>query len=64
MEVHTPERIRIREHNVFKGVPIEYEAEYCYCDAADETYPDEGQIRMNYEAMIEAFLHLQRGEKG
>lgn len=61
MEVHTPMRIRICEHNVFQGVAVEYEAEYYYCDAADETYADEKQIRMNHQAMIEAFLHSRRG---
>lgn len=51
MEEHALKVIHIREYNMFQGVAVEYEAEYCYCDLADEAYADERQIRTNHEAM-------------
>ena len=47
MEEHEVKMVRIRERNIFKGVPVEYDAEYFYCDRADETYADEQQISQN-----------------
>ena len=47
--------VLIRESNVFKGVPVEYDAEYFYCDKADETYADEQQISANDIAMKNAY---------
>ena len=43
MEEHDVQRIATVESNVFKGIPIEYNAEYYYCDQADEAYADEQQ---------------------
>ena len=40
MEEHDVQRIATVESNVFKGIPIEYNAEYYYCDQADEAYAD------------------------
>ena len=55
MEMHDVQRIVIREKNVFKGVPVEYDAEYFYCDKADERYADERQISVNDTAMKNAY---------
>ena len=55
MEEHEMQMITIQEKNVFKGVPVEYDAEYHYCDRADETYADESQISANDIAMKNAY---------
>ena len=55
MEDHEMQMITVQEKNVFKGVPIEYKAEYHYCDRADETYADEPQISANDIAMKNAY---------
>ena len=39
MEEHDVQRIVIRENNTFKGVPVEYDAEYFYCDKATRPMP-------------------------
>ena len=41
MEEHEMQIITVVQHNEFKGVSVDYDAEYCYCDRADETYADE-----------------------
>ena len=55
MEEHQVKIITIQEQNVFKGVPVEYNAEYHYCPQADETYADEQQISANDIAMKNAY---------
>lgn len=55
MEEHDVKTVRVRETNTFKGVPVEYDAEYFYCDCADETYADEQQISQNDIAMKNAY---------
>lgn len=55
MEEHDVQRIATVESNVFKGIPIEYNAEYYYCDQADEAYADEQQISINDIAMKNAY---------
>ena len=55
MEEHDVKTVMFREKNTFKGVPVEYDAEYFYCDRADETYADEQQISKNDIAMKNAY---------
>lgn len=55
MEEHDVQIVLVRESNVYKGTPIEYDAEYFYCDKADETYADEQQISSNDIAMKNAY---------
>ena len=55
MEEHDVQRITTKESNVFKGVPIVYNAEYYYCDRADEAYADEEQISSNDIAMKNSY---------
>lgn len=55
MEEHEVQTVVVRESNVFKSVPIEYNAEYFYCDRADETYAEEPQIAQNDIAMKNAY---------
>ena len=55
MEKHDVKRITTEESNIFKGVPVKYEAEYLYCDRADETYADERQVSSNDIALKNAY---------
>ena len=55
MEEHEMLTITVMENNVFKNVPVEYNAEYFYCSRADETYADEQQISSNDIAMKNAY---------
>ena len=55
MEKHDVKRVTTEESNIFKGVPVKYEAEYFYCDRADETYADERQVSSNDIALKNAY---------
>ena len=55
MEEHEVKTIAIREKNVFKGAPVEYDAMYFFCSRANETYADEQQIAQNDIAMKNAY---------
>ena len=55
MEEHDVKRIIKVESNIFKGVPVQYDAEYYYCDHADEVYADEQLIQFNDIAMKNAY---------
>lgn len=55
MEEHEVQTITENESNVFKGVPVEYMAEYFFCDQVEETYADEQQISLNDIAMKNAY---------
>ena len=36
METHDVLRVKEMRHTTIKGVPVDYEAEYYYCDKADD----------------------------
>lgn len=55
MEEHEVQTVSVLEHNVFKGVDVEYEAVYFYCDRTDEYYADEEMISKNDIAMKNAY---------
>lgn len=55
MEEHKVQVVSVSEHNVFKNVPIDYNAEYFYCDQAYETYADEQQTSYNDISMKNAY---------
>ena len=55
MEKHNIQIIEIKENNMFKGIPIEYNAEYFYCDKTDEMYAEEPQISLNDISMKNAY---------
>ncbi len=55
MEEHEVQRVTVVESNKFKGEPVEYNAEYYYCDLADEMYADEQQISQNDIAMKNSY---------
>ncbi len=58
MEEHIPQIIKAKEECLFKGVLVEYTAEYYYCENADETYADEEQISTNDIAMKDAYRKM------
>lgn len=60
MEEHEVQTVIVMDSNIFKGVPVEYKAEYYYCDQADEYYADEQQISKNDIAMKNAYREKER----
>lgn len=58
MEEHEVKRVRMKERTTFKSVPVEYTAEYYFCDAAEEFYMDEEMIRENDVRMKDAYRKL------
>lgn len=60
MEIHEVKTVRVAEFNVFKEADVEYEAEYMYCDRANEFWADEEQIAGNYKRMISAYKEKER----
>ena len=57
MERHEPHIIRRREANIWKGVCVQYEAEYFWCVKADLFFADERMITNNHRAMIRAAMN-------
>lgn len=55
MEEHIVKTVTLREHTIFKNKEIAYDAQYMYCDAADEYYMDEQQMRENDTRMKDAY---------
>lgn len=47
MEEHIVKTVLVKETTTFKNVLVKYDACYMYCDAADEFYADEDQLRDN-----------------
>lgn len=55
MEKHDVKTVRMGEHTVYKNVPVDYMAEYYYCDAAEELYMDEDMASSNDICMKDAY---------
>lgn len=55
MEEHEVKVIRTVEKGFYKEVSLEYEAEYFYCDLAEELYMDEEQMTRNDARMKDAY---------
>ena len=55
MEEHFVKTVSVTEQNTFKTVPVDYMAEYYYCDQTDEFYADEKQVSLNDLAMKDAY---------
>ena len=55
MEEHEVKTVKIKEQATFKDRPINYDAVYTYCDAADELYMDERQIQGNDIRLKDAY---------
>lgn len=55
MEVHDVRKVQVRETTIFKDVAVEFDAEYYYCDHAQETYEDENLMSLNDISMKNAY---------
>ena len=55
MEEHDVRTVHVSEHNEFKGVKVEYDATYEYCELADEYISTEEMISANDIAMKNAY---------
>ena len=55
MEEHDVHTVHVSEHNEFKGVKVEYDATYEYCELADEYISTEEMISANDIAMKNAY---------
>ena len=55
MKEHDVKDILVPEHITFKEKKVEFGAEYCYCDIADEMYETEEQIQKNDVSMKDAY---------
>ena len=58
MENHTVKTVIVREHTVFKNRDFDYDAEYLFCDMADELFMDEKQIQQNDICMKDTYRRL------
>ncbi|WP_051671390.1 type II toxin-antitoxin system MqsA family antitoxin [Oribacterium sp. P6A1] len=59
MEEHEVKTVIVSEHTVFKGEKLRYDAEYMYCDLAEELYMTEEQIQYNDIQMKDAYRKKQ-----
>ncbi len=59
MEEHEVKTVIVQEHTAFKGIEISYDAEYMYCDSAEELYMTEKQIQDNDVHMKDAYRMKQ-----
>ena len=55
MEEHEVKTVLVQEKAFFKNEEIEYEAEYLWCDAADEFYMNEDQMKKNDVRLKDAY---------
>ena len=59
MEEHEVQRVLVRENITFKGKKVSCDAEYYYCDRAEEFYADERQIRENDKRLKDAYRQAE-----
>ena len=55
MEKHEVKTIKIHEKVTFKGIPVEYDATYEYCDKCENTLETEEMITENHNALLSAY---------
>lgn len=55
MEVHDVKTVSLIESNTYKGITVEYEVEYEYCDFDDTLYANEDQMSRAHKAMRKAY---------
>lgn len=58
MEEHEVKTVHMKERVKYKGVYVDYEATYLYCDLAEEWYMNEFQMRENNTVMKEAYKKI------
>ena len=55
MEEHNVKTVAVRERLSFKGITVSYDAQYMYCDNADELYANEKQMQENDISLKNAY---------
>ena len=55
MEEHEVQTIKIHEKVTFKGIPVEFDAIYEYCDKCESTLETEEMITANHNALLSAY---------
>ena len=55
MKVHDVQTVKMRESTIFKGVKVEFEADYYYCDLEQGLYEDEEFMSKNDIAMKNSY---------
>lgn len=55
MEVHDVLTVRVKETNILKGSPVEYDAIYDYCEIIDELTANEEMISLNDVSLKNAY---------
>ena len=55
LQIHPVQRVRLRAKMHYKGILVDYDAEYYYCNRRDELFLDEKQLHSNLAAMKEAY---------
>ena len=58
MEEHEVLTVRLEETLTFKNTPVRHEAEYEYCERADEYYATEKQLSANDLSLKDSYRHL------
>lgn len=58
MEEHDIKFVRVKEHTTFKKIPVDYIAEYYYCDAEGALYTDEAMMSENDVRMKDAYRRI------
>lgn len=55
MEEHEVQTIKIHEKVTFKGIPVEFDATYEYCEKSESTLETEEMITANHNALLSAY---------
>lgn len=55
MEEHEVKTVLVKDTSTFKGISVSYEAEYLFCDIAEELYMNEQQIQQNDIRLKDAY---------
>ena len=56
MEEHEVKTVLVKEHSLFKDKTVEFEAQYMYCDKADEMFAKGDQLRLNDINLKDSYL--------
>ncbi len=59
MEEHSVQTISMEEQTIFKKEPVNFRAEYYYCDRAEEYYADEAMMKQNDIRMKDTYRESQ-----
>lgn len=56
MDEHEVKTVLVNDTATFKGVEVIYEAEYLYCDRAEELYMNENEMQENDIRLKKAYI--------